>query len=150
MSEVFGAVVVSYGTMVLVLAWLAYRAVSVGTTTPDRLVLELRLAQFSALLLVSVSSAYIGLAVAHEQTTGMGLDVAVATGFLVAASVTATQRPAVALTTLAVFWILHSLVDLAHMTHLLPNQIASAWYPTTCAIYDVGVAAICYLPVLRR
>ena len=119
-------------------------------TAPDRLVLELRLAQFSALLLVLAAGVYVGLGIAHEGTSGTGLDIALATGFFVIAAVATTWEPTLALTTLAVAWGAHSFVDLAHIVDLLPSSIVPEWYPTACAVYDVCIAAICYLPVLRR
>ena len=33
---------------------------------------------------------------------------------------------------------------------LLPPEIVPGWYPPAGATYDVLVAALCYLPVLRR
>jgi hypothetical protein len=117
---------------------------------PDRLILELRLAQFSALLLVLAAGIYIGLAVAHEETAGAGLDIAIAMGFFVAAGVITTWEPTQALTALAMAWAAHGLVDLAHITNLLPSTVVPSWYATGCAVYDVVVATICYLPVLRR
>ena len=134
----------------LALAWVAGRAIRLDTTSPDRLILELRLAQFSALLLVLVAGVYVGLGIAHEDTSGTGLDVALAIGFFVVASAVTTWEPSMALTVLALAWVGHSVVDLAHMVDLLPASIVPMWYPRACAIYDVGIAAICYFPVLKR
>jgi hypothetical protein len=33
---------------------------------------------------------------------------------------------------------------------VLPDEIAPRWYIVGCAIYDLVIGAICYLPVLRR
>ncbi len=134
----------------LALGWLVWRAVRTEQDTPDRLILELRVAQFSALLLVLVAGIYPGLAMAHEDTAGAGLDVAIAVGFFVVAGVTTTREPAEAITALSVAWVAHSLLDLAHVTNLLPGTIAPDWYPTACSVYGVCVAAISYLSLLRR
>lgn len=150
MSEAFRAVVFGCAALGLALGWVAWRAIRLDPTSPDRLVLELRLAQFSALLLVFVAGVYVGLDVAHEATSGTGLDVALAIGFFVVASAVTTWEPSMALTVLAIAWVGHSFVDLAHMVDLLPDAIAPVWYPKTCAVYNVCIAAICYLPVLRR
>jgi len=149
-SEVLRAVVAGSAALGLALGWLVWRAVRTEADAPDRLVLELRIAQFSALLLVLVAGIYIGLALAHEETTGAGLDVAIAVGFFVVAGITTTREPAAAITVLSVAWVAHSLLDLAHVTNLLPGAIAPDWYPIACSMYDVCVAAICYLPLLRR
>ena len=150
MSEAFRSVVFGCAALGLALGWVAWRAVRLDATSPDRLVLELRLAQFSALLLVLVAGIYVGLGIAHEDTAGTGLDIALAVGFFVVASVVTTWEPSMALTALALAWIGHSLLDLAHIVNLLPSAIVPVWYPRACAVYDVCVAAICYLPVLRR
>lgn len=150
MSEAFRAVLFGCVALGLALAWVAGRAIRLDTTSPDRLILELRLAQFSALLLVLVAGVYVGLGIAHEDTSGTGLDVALAIGFFVVASAVTTWEPSMALTVLALAWVGHSVVDLAHMVDLLPASIVPMWYPRACAIYDVGIAAICYFPVLKR
>lgn len=131
-------------------AWLAVSATRVDAKSPERLVAEFRLAQFAALLLTLTAAVYVGLAVAHEHAAGVGLDIALATGFFVVAALSTTWEPARALTTLAVAWSIHGIVDLAHTADLLPASVAPDWYPTACAIYDVCIAWLCYLPVLRR
>ena len=150
MTETFRATVVGSAGLGLALGWLAWRATRLDTLAPDRLVLELRLAQFAALLLVLAAGIYVGLALADEDTAGTGLEVALAMGFFVAAAVVTTWEPTQALTALAMAWGAHGLVDLAHIVDLLPSTIVPSWYATGCAVYDVVVAAICYLPVLRR
>ena len=150
MSEALRAL--AFGSVALggALAWLAIGAARMDVTAPDRLVAELRLAQFSALLLTLAAGIYVGLAVANPQVAGAGLDIALAIGFFVVAGLVTTWEPVDALTALALAWGTHGLVDLAHTIDLLPATVAPAWYPTACAIYDVGIAGLCYLPVLKR
>ena len=150
MSEAVRTVAVGAVALGLALGWLAWRAVRTDGDAPDRLVLELRVAQFAAFLLVLVAGIYLGLAIAHDETTGAGLDVALAVGFFVVAGITTTREPSAAIMTLAVAWIAHSLIDLAHVSNVLPGAIAPPWYPTACSIYGVCMAAICYLPLVRR
>ena len=136
--------------MSLALAWTAWQACRSDPNSPERLVVELRLSQYSALLLLLVVGVYVGLNIAYENINGTSFDIAIAVGFFVIVSSVITWEPASALTTLSLAWVGHSFVDLAHIINLLPADIAPAWYPRVCAIYDVCVAAICYLPVLRR
>lgn len=136
--------------MSLALAWTAWQACRSDPNSHERLVVELRLSQYSALLLLLVVGVYVGLNVAYENINGTSFDIAIAVGFFVIVSSVITRKPASALTTLSLAWIGHSFVDLAHIINLLPGDIAPAWYPRFGAIYDVCVAAICYLPVLRR
>ena len=125
-------------------------ATTADPASPQRLIAELRLAQFAALLLVLTAGVYIGFALAHESTTGSGLDVALGVGFLVLASVAISQSPRRALTLLAIGFAGHAVVDLLHGAKVLPAEALPNWYATACAIYDVAIAAVCYLPIVRR
>lgn len=131
------------------LTWYAVRSSLVPPTSPDRLVAELRLAQFGALLLALIAGAYVGFAVSHEEQTGVGMDVALAVGFLVVAASTLVRDPRQALTILALAFAAHAVLDVAHRPDGLP-EIAPRWYLVGCAIYDVYIGALCYLPILKR
>jgi hypothetical protein len=129
--------------------WYAVRCAMVPPASPDRLVAELRLAQFAALLLSLMAGAYIGFAVVNERTLGVGIDIALAIGFLVVAASTLVRDPRQALTVLALAFAAHAVLDVAHRPDLLP-QVAPRWYLIGCAVYDVYIGALCYLPILRR
>ncbi len=118
MTEAFRALAFGSATLGLALGWLAWRATRLDVSSPNRLVMELRLAQFASLLLVLAAGIYVGLAVAHESSAGVGVDIALAIGFFVVAALATTWEPTRALTTLAVAWGAHGLVDLAHLTYL--------------------------------
>lgn len=123
----------------------------VPVSSPDRLVAELRLAQMAALLLAMSAGAYVGLVVAHEARLGVGFDVALAVGFFVVAATTLVRDPHHALTILALAFAAHAVLDVAHRPGWpLPDGMAPRWYSIGCAIYDVYIGALCYLPILRR
>ena len=130
--------------------WLSLRTASIPTNSPERLISELRLAQLAALLLALTAGAYIGIAVTHEARLGVGLDIALAIGFLVAAAVTLVRDPRQALTILALAFAAHALVDVAHRPGLLPEGLAPRWYAIGCAVFDLFISALCYFPLLRR
>jgi len=133
------------------LTWQAIQAARVPVNSPDRLVNELRLAQLAGLLLVMSAGAYIGLAVAHEARPGVGFDVALAVGFFVVGAATLVRDPRQALTILALAFAAHAILDVAHRPGwLLPDGVAPRWYSIGCAVYDVYIGALCYLPMLRR
>ena len=131
-------------------AWLALGARRAEPATGDRLVAELRLAQFAALLLALAAAVPVGFALGHGDVPGTGLVVAIAAGCFVVAALVTTWEPARALTALAAAWTAHAAAGLAHAAGLLPPEIVPGWYPPAGATYDVLVAALCYLPVLRR
>ena len=149
MNDAVRTVVVAFLGLAGGLTWYAVRTSTIPTASPDRLVAELRLSQFAALLLALIAGAYIGFAVAHQDQAGVGFDIALTTGFLVMAATTLVRDPRHALTVLALTFAAHALYDVAHRPGALPD-IAPRWYLIGCAVYDVYIGAICYLPILRR
>ena len=150
MSEAFRTLLIGFGGLAAGFAWLSVRTASLPASTPQRLIDELRLAQFAALLLTLTAGAYIGFAVIREHEPGVGLDVALAIGFLIAAGTSIVKEPRQALTIVAVAFAAHAVLDVAHRPGLLPDGLAPRWYAIACAVYDVCIGALCYLPVLRK
>jgi hypothetical protein len=149
-TDGFRTVAVAFLGLAAGLTWYAVRTAAIPTTSPDRLVAELRLSQFAALLLALTAGAYIGFAVAHEEQPGVGFDVALTIGFLLIAATTLVRDPRHALTVLALTFAAHALFDVAHRPGGLADGIAPRWYLIGCAVYDVYIGALCYLPILRR
>jgi hypothetical protein len=150
-TEGFRTTIVAFGVLGAGLTWQAIRTVGEPVNSPDRLIYELRLAQMAALLLTLSAGAYIGLAVAHEAQPGVGFDIALAVGFLLAAAATMVRDPRQALTILALAFAAHAVLDVAHRPGWpLPDGMAPRWYSIGCAVYDVYIGALCYFPILRR
>ena len=150
MSEALRTVLIGFVAIAAGFTWLSWRTASLPTSTPERLIDELRLAQFAALLLTLTAGAYIGFAVVRDSEPGVGLDIAFAIGFLIAAGTTMIKEPRQALTIVALAFAAHAVLDVAHRPGLLPDGLAPRWYSIGCAVYDVYIGALCYLPVLRR
>jgi hypothetical protein len=149
-SEGARTVLVAFVGLAAGFTWLAIRTARIPPSSPDRLISELRLAQFAAVLLALTAGAYIGFAVSHEAQQGVGFDIALAVGFLVVGGSTLVRDPRQALTMLALGFAAHAVVDVAHRPGLLPDGVAPRWYLIGCAVYDVYIGALCYLPILRR
>ena len=150
MSEALRTVLIGFGAIAAGFTWLSVRTAALPSSTPQRLIDELRLAQFAALLLTLTAGAYIGFAIVRENEPGVGLDIALAIGFLIAAGTSMIKEPRQALTILALAFAAHAVLDVAHRPGLLPDGLAPRWYSIGCAVYDVYIGALCYLPVLRR
>ena len=151
MTEGFQTTLVAFGLVGAGLTWQAVRSSRVPVSSPDRLIAELRLAQMAALLLSLSAGAYIGLAAAHEAQPGVGFDIALALGFFVVAAATLVSDPRQALTTLALAFAAHAILDVAHRPGWpLPEGMAPRWYSIGCAVYDVYIGAVCFLPMLKR
>lgn len=151
MTEGFRTILVGFLAIAAGFTWQAFRTATIPVQSPERLVAELRLAQFAALLLVLVAGPYIGMAVVFDSQLGVGFDVALAIGFFVVAAVTLVHEPRMALTVLAFAFAAHAVLDIAHRPGWpLPDGIAPRWYTLGCAMYDVYLGALCYLPILKR
>jgi hypothetical protein len=150
LSEALRTVVVAFGGLAILFTWQSIRTAAIPTSSPQRLVEELRLAQVAALLLALTAGAYIGFAVVRENEPGVGFDIALAVGFLLVAALTMVRDPRQALTIIALAFAAHAVLDVAHRPGLLPDALAPRWYAIGCAVYDVVIGAVCYLPVLRR
>jgi hypothetical protein len=150
LSEAERTVLIAFGALAAGFTWQSIRTSAVPTTAPQRLIDELRLAQMAALLLTLTAGAYIGFAVVREHEPGVGLDIALAASFLMVAAITMLKDPRQALTILALAFAAHAVVDVAHRPGVLPESLAPRWYSIGCAVYDVYIGALCYLPVLRR
>jgi hypothetical protein len=149
-SEALRTVLVAFGALGAGLAWQAIRTAAIPAASPERLIAELRLAQMAALLLTLSAGAYIGFAVGRENEPGVGFDIALAVCFLLVAAGTMLRDPRQALTIVALAFAAHAVVDIGHRPGLLPDGLAPRWYAVGCAVYDVFIGAVCYLPVLRR
>jgi hypothetical protein len=150
LTEGVRTIALAFAALGLSFGWLSLRTASIPATAPERLVAELRLSQFAALLLAMTAGAYVGIAVVYEDTPGVGLDVAFSVGFFVIAAAAMLRDPRQALTILAAAFAAHAAIDVAHRPGLLPAEIAPRWYLIGCAAYDVSIGALCYLPLLRR
>jgi hypothetical protein len=150
LSEGLRTTLIAFVALAAGFTWQAVRTALIPVSSPERLVAELRLAQIAALLLSLVGGAYIGFALSHELQPGVGADIAIAVGFFLIAATTLTRDPRQALTILALAFAAHAIVDVAHRPGLLPEGIAPRWYAVGCAVYDVYIGALCYLPILRR
>lgn len=143
----FAVVFLAFGSTV---GWLALGARRAEPTSGQRLVAELRLAQFAALLLAFAAAVPMGFALGHHDAAGAGLVVAIAAGCFTTAGLVTTWEPVRALTALTVTWGAQAMAALAHGVGLLPPEIVPGWYPAAGAAYGVAIAALCCLPVLRR
>jgi hypothetical protein len=149
-TETIRAIALAFLALGGALAWMSWRASSVPSSSPQRLVAEFRVVRFAALLLVLTAGAYVGLAAARAQVAAGALDVALSIGFLAVASVAVTRDPRQALMMLAAGFAAHALLDIAHRPGLLSPEIAPRWFLIFCAVYDTAAGALCYLPLLRR
>ena len=61
-----------------------------------------------------------------------------------------TRDPREALTILMLAFAAHALVDIMHRPYGFPIEIAPACYLIGCAVFNLFVGVLCYIPMLRR
>lgn len=149
MTDGLAALMVAGIALVTPPAWLSLRLVRLPVRDPARVVAELRLVQASALVLVFLAGVSGGIAVASLQAPGAGLEIAIAMGFLAVAAVAAWREPPDALMWLSAAFLAHALLDVLHRPGLL-EATAAGTFSRDCAIVNLMLAAVCYLPLVRR
>jgi hypothetical protein len=60
------------------------------------------------------------------------------------------RDPRQALTILALAFAAHAVVDVAHGPGTIIPGVTPDWYALGCAIFNVYLGAVAYLPILRR
>jgi hypothetical protein len=150
LSEASRTILVAFAALAAGFTWQSIKTALIPVSSPERLVAELRLSQIAALLLAMIGGAYVGFAVVHDAQPGVGIDVALAIGFFLVAATTLVRDPRHALTILALGFAAHAVVDVAHQPGWLPEALAPRWYTIGCAVYNVVIGALCYVPILKR
>ena len=125
-------------------ATLAWRIARTDPAGPERLIGELRLAQWAAVLLAGVGAVPIGLAVARVTDATGNLDVALGAVFVGVAGIVLQREPREGLLIVAGGFVVHALVDIAHRPGWLSAEFAPRWFTVGCAVYNVCLAGICY------
>ena len=149
MPEAAGAMATAGAVLTFTVAWLSWLALRTRRDEPGRLVAELRLAQFGALVLAFVAAIYAGVAAAHPDVNGTALDVALALGLVGLAATAMSRDPRQALGLVSAGALAHAVVDVLHRPGWLPYGVAPPWLTLGCALQNVLVAALCYLPVAK-
>lgn len=142
-----GASVLVTAALAAAQTWLALRVFRFPAQSPNRLVAELRLAQFAAIVLATTTGAFVGLAARHPSGS---LDVWLSLGFLAVAASATLRDPREALTWLAAAFAVHAAVDVLHRPGWLPEDLASQPFLVMTAIHHALAGVLCYLPLLRR
>lgn len=126
------------------LAALAVRVRRIDPESPQRLIGELHLSQWVAVLLAATGAMPLGLAVAGGPILLGAFDVTIGVAFIGLAGVMLQRHPRQALLLATSAFVLHALVDIAHRPGLLSPDLAPRWFTVACAVYDIYIAAVCY------
>jgi hypothetical protein len=128
----------------LVISTFAWRVTRTDPEETDRLIGELRLAQWMAVLLAGVSGITLGLALARPAVPLANVDAAVSIVFIGLAGIVLQRDPRDGLLLASIGFLLHALVDIAHRPGWLPTDLAPRWFTVGCAVYNIYLAAWCF------
>jgi hypothetical protein len=128
----------------IAISTMAWRVSRLDLDEPGRLIGQLRVAQWAAVLLAGLGGISLGLAVASPAVPLSHVDAALGVVFVGFAGIVLQRDPRDALLFAAGGFAVHALLNLAHRPGWLPPELAPRWYIVGSAIYDVCVAGTCY------
>ncbi len=128
----------------IALSTFAWRVTRIDRDEADRLIGELRLMQWAAVMLATVSSIPIGLALAAPNAPLAHLDITLAVMFIGLAGLVLQRDPREGLLLACAGFFAHALIDIAHRPGWLAPDLAPRWYTVGCAIYNVFLAGWCF------
>ena len=126
------------------LAAFAWRVARIDASQPDRLIGEMRVAQWAAVLLAAAGAMPMGLGVAGAMLETAHVDVAFGFGYVLFAGLILQREPRSALLFAMAGCVSHALLDISHRPGGLSPDLAPRWFMIGSASYDVALAAICY------
>ena len=130
----------------LALGLFAAQIARTETATPPRLIGQMRLAQWAALLLASTSGITVGFIISSGTGPFVGVDAALALMVSRAwprSSLTRASPARRACSLSAAGLVAHALLTLAHRPGWLPADAFPRWYAVGSSTYDTALAAIC-------
>ena len=144
MTETVRALVAAAVLSASAFATLAWHITRTDATRPERLIGELRLAQWAAVLLAAIGATSIGLAAARADVPTGTVDVAAAVVFVLAAGLVLLSEPRAGLLVAAFAFVGHALFVLGHRPGWLSAETVPRWYISGAAAYDLALAAVCF------
>jgi hypothetical protein len=126
-------------------ATFAWRITRLDREEPARLIGELRLAQWAAVLLAGLAMIPLGMVLDTPLVDTGNIDAAIGVVFLGMCGLLLQRDPRDGLLWVSAAFVVHALVDIMHRPGWLSPDLAPRWFTIGCAVYNVFVAAVCYL-----
>jgi len=132
--------VILSGVGLSVFTWRLARTTS---GAPDRLVAQLHLSQWAALVLAVQGAIGMGLAVSSEGSPAASLELALGLLPIVAAALVLRSEPVHALQLAALALGIHAVFAFAHRPGWLEPDLAPTWFWLGQMTYDIYIATLC-------
>jgi hypothetical protein len=113
------------------------------SATPERLIAQMRLAQFAAVLLAAMSGITCGLVLGSGSGPFTTLDTCLFAIFGGLSALVVRREPRPALLLAAAGLVAHGFVTIAHRPGWMPTAPFSQWHAVGLAVYDLAIAMIC-------
>lgn len=126
------------------LSMFAWRVRHTDPDDAERLIGELRLGQWMAVMLAGMSGIPIGVALSRVAMPLAHLDAALAVAFIAVAGFVLQRDPREGLLVASLGFIAHALIDIAHRPGWLPPDLSPRWFTTGCAMFNVYLAGWCF------
>lgn len=139
-ARVLLTAVVLSGVGLTVLTWRLTRTTS---GAPDRLVAQLHLSHWAALVLAIQGAIGMGLAISSESAPAAALELALGLVPIVAAILVLRSEPVQALQLAALALGIHAVLAFAHRPGWLEPDLAPAWFWLGQLTYDLYIATLC-------
>ncbi len=139
-ARVLLTAVVLSGVGLSVVTW---RLTRTALGAPDRLVAQLHLSQWAALVLAVQGAIGIGLAISSEGAPPASLELALGLLPIIAAGLVLRSEPAQALQLAALALGVHAALAFAHRPGWLEPDLAPAWFWVGQLTYDLYIATLC-------
>lgn len=122
-----------------------WRLTRAATGSAERLVTQLHLSQWAALVLAVQGAIAVGLAIGNEAAPRASLELAIGLLPIAAAALVLRCEPVQALQVAAVSLGLYAAVAFAHRPGWLTTELAPAWFWVGQATYSLYIATLCSL-----
>ena len=120
------------------------RVARIDPAGPQRLIGELRLSQWMALLLAAVGGAWTGAAAVKTGLPLGTIELTFSIATMVFAAWTLHHETRQSLQLLSLGFVVHALIDISHRPDWLTPDIAPRWFTVGCAALNLYMAAVCY------
>ena len=122
----------------------AMRVARMDPGGPQRLIGELRLSQWMALLLATVGGAWTGAAVTGAALPLGTVEMTFSIATMIFAAWTLHHETKQSLQLLSLGFVVHALIDISHRPNWLAADLAPRWFVVGCAATNLYLAAVCY------